>query len=273
MNGSLERDVQDFQRDVIDRSFTLPVVVDFWAEWCGPCKVLGPVLERLADPQQDRWALAKVDTEKFTEESLRYGIQSIPNVKMFFEGKVIGEFIGALPEYAVAQWLKQHLPAKSKNQMDTAKLLIGEGRQEDAKTLLENILREEPDNAEATLLLARLVVLTDYSYSARLIKNIDDPRLSYQREMIDAFIHMAEVKNHPGNLPDGPVKPPYLHAIEAALRNDFREALAGFIEIIRNDRYFDDDGSRKACIAIFRYLGDDHPLTLEYRRDFNNALY
>ncbi len=273
MTDSRNREVQDFQRDVLERSSTLPVVVDFWAEWCGPCRILGPVLERLADQQEDRWILAKVDTDKFTEEAVRYGIQSIPNVKMFFEGKIIGEFIGALPEYAVAQWLKQHLPAKNKNQLEAAKLLISEGREADANSLLAGLIQEDPDNAEAALLLARIVLFTDYQYASRLVKSVDDPKWSYQREMIGTFVHMYEVKDHADHIHDGPARPQYLHAIDAALHQDFREALTGFIAVIRNDRYFDDDGSRKACIAIFRYLGDDHPLTLEYRRDFNNALY
>ena len=92
-------EIEDFEKDVILRSHETPVVVDFWAQWCGPCKVLGPILESLADRHTNPWILAKVDTERYPDESSRFGVRSIPNVKMFVDGKVIDEFVGALPEY------------------------------------------------------------------------------------------------------------------------------------------------------------------------------
>jgi putative thioredoxin len=273
MKGSTKHDVHDFQREVIERSYQIPVVVDFWAEWCGPCKILGPVLDRLAGQQSDWWALAKVDTEELTGEAVRYGIQNIPNVKMFSEGKVIGEFVGALPEYAVAEWLKKVLPGKNKKQIESVKALIVDGRDDEAKPILENVLRDEPDNTEATLLLAKVLLFTDPEYAAGLIKGVDEPKFNEQREMISTFLHLFEVVRNPDRLPDNPMKQHYLVAIDAVLRKDFSGALKSFIEIIRNDRYFDEDSSRKACIAIFKYLGEHHPVTLEYRRDFSNALY
>ena len=273
MSEQVQFEVQDFQREVIERSYRIPVVVDFWAEWCGPCKVLGPVLERLASQQADRWELAKVNTDLSTEEAVRYGIQSIPNVKMFFEGKIIGEFVGAMPEYAVSQWLKKVLPPKNKNQVEAVKGLLVEGREEDAMAILESILHEDPDDPEAAILLARLLLYRDSPRSAMLIRNINEPEFSDQREIVSTFLHLFEIYDHPGILPDGPAKSTYLSAAGAVSRKEFAEALRGFIEVIRNDRYYDADGSRKACIAIFRYLGDDNPLTLGYRRDFNNALY
>ncbi|HEY6866409.1 MAG TPA: thioredoxin, partial [Candidatus Eisenbacteria bacterium] len=104
---AMSHDITDFEQDVIAKSRTVPVLVDFWAEWCGPCRVLGPVLERLADQAQGRWVLAKLDTERFTDVASRYGIMSIPNVKLFVNGEVADEFVGALPEREVRAWLER----------------------------------------------------------------------------------------------------------------------------------------------------------------------
>ena len=113
--GSISRDtmsheITDFTTDVLERSNSIPVLVDFWAAWCGPCRTLGPVLERLAEKQAGRWVLAKVDTEKFPQIAAQYGVRGIPNVKLFIKGKVVDEFTGALPERAVEQWLAKAVP-------------------------------------------------------------------------------------------------------------------------------------------------------------------
>ncbi len=266
-------DIHDFQREVIERSFQVPVVVDFWAEWCGPCKILGPILEKLVQAQRDRWVLAKVDTEELTDEAISYGIQSIPNVKMFFEGKVIGEFVGALPEYAVSQWLKKVLPGKNTNQIEAAKALLQENQEEEARRLLERIHEEDPGDAETSVLLAKCIVLTDPAAAASLVANIDEPKLGEQREMITTFVYLFDIAGRPDLLPQAPAKQLYLEGIAAIRKGEFTAALKKFIEIIRADRYYDEDGSRKACIAIFKYLGEEHPVTLEFRRDFSNALY
>ncbi|MCZ6756762.1 MAG: thioredoxin, partial [Bacteroidetes bacterium] len=93
-------EVQNFQEDVIEASSEVPILVDFWAEWCGPCRVLGPVLEKLEAEQNGEWRLAKVDTDQHPEVSMQYGIRGIPAVKLFVDGNVVSEFTGALPEIA-----------------------------------------------------------------------------------------------------------------------------------------------------------------------------
>ncbi|TFB11330.1 thioredoxin [Candidatus Marinimicrobia bacterium MT.SAG.3] len=109
----IEKELIDFQSDVIEASKTTPVLVDFWAEWCGPCVQLSPTLEKLAEEAGDSWTLLKVNTESQPELAAEYGIRSIPNVKLFVNGEISGEFVGALPEEEIKRWLESNIPDKS----------------------------------------------------------------------------------------------------------------------------------------------------------------
>ena len=106
----IDKELIDFQSDVIGASKTTPVLVDFWAEWCGPCVQLSPTLEKLAEEAGDSWTLLKVNTESQPELAAEYGIRSIPNVKLFVNGEISGEFVGALPEEEIKRWLESNIP-------------------------------------------------------------------------------------------------------------------------------------------------------------------
>src|SRR5438067_2050881 len=139
-------EVSDFQADVLEASRAKPVVVDFWAPWCGPCRMLGPVLEKLASTNDGSWTLAKVNTDENAEVSRRYGIMSIPAVKLFVDGEVVDEFIGALPEPAVREWLDKAVPSERKARLTEAKAAIEAGESERAAAILEQVLEAEPAN-------------------------------------------------------------------------------------------------------------------------------
>jgi putative thioredoxin len=265
--------VTDFQRDVIEKSGSVPVLVDFWAEWCGPCKMLGPVLERLAGEAGGRWVLATLDTEAHPRIATDWGIRSIPNVKLFIDGAVVDEFTGALPEHAIRRWLERALPSQSAKTIAKARELLGRGDAAAAEALLIPLVDAEPDSPEARIVYARSILLRDPLKAAGLVEGLEEPLYADELETIAAVSRARTVVDGPGALPASPVREGYVAAARSLLAGDYDGALERYIGIIREDRYYDDDGSRKACLAIFRLLGEEHEVTLRHRREFGSALY
>jgi len=127
--------------------------------------------------------------------------------------------------------------------------------------------------AWAKVYLAKTLLFESPDEATRLLEGMDDPKFSEVTETVATFSRLFELESKPEILPDSEVKATYIEAIRFIRVQDFDSALEKFIEVIRTDRYYDDDGSRKACIAIFKYLGDEHPTTLKWRREFSSALY
>lgn len=271
--NAMSLEITDFAKDVLERSHAIPVLVDFWAEWCGPCRVLGPVLEHVAGEYKDRFELVKVDTDRYQDVAAQYGVRGIPSVKLFVDGKVVNEFTGALPENVIVQWLERALPGKFRKDLDKAAVLIAAGDVEPARALLENIVREEPGNDHARVLLAGTYVESDLSRANDLVQGIEEYSEHFDTvyAIRTMFTLISKLRN-PDSLPDDGVKDTYLAGIRGLSQRDYDGALGKFIEVIRSNRYYDDDGSRKACIAMFKILGDEHEITRSRRRDFSSAL-
>lgn len=267
-------DTDDFETEVIERSHTIPVLVDFWAAWCGPCLVLGPILEKLAEANGSRWALAKLDTERFPEISTRYGIRSIPNVKLFVDGEVKDEFVGALPEPQVVDWLGKALPSKYQAQLETAKQLLSENKSGEARDVLRQVVAAESDNESAVVMLARTFLEDDPQQAMETVGSIGlGSEVFEEAEAIKTLSSVFSRTEVQESLPHDPVKELYLSAIGKARSSDFAGALDEFIEVVAKNRYYDEDRSREACIAILKLMEDDHRETKGYRQALNSALY
>ncbi len=270
----MNHDIIDFQKEVVEESFTIPVLVDFWAEWCGPCKMLGPILERLAEKYKNKWKLVKLNTDEQQDVAVEYGIRGIPNVKLFYKGKVINEFTGALPEKAVEDWLRKSIPSKFADMIERAKILLGEGKEEDAKIMLEDVIRGDINNSEVKVLLAKILLFDSPQDAKRLIKNAELSTDNLElADSIETITDLFENLKNKTSLVESPVKEIYLEAIIKLHQKDFDNALEKFIDVIREEKSYDNEGARKACIAIFKYLGEEHETTLKYRREFSRALY
>ncbi len=260
----------NFRTEVIERSHHIPVVVDFWAPWCGPCRILGPTIEQLASESKGKWELVKVNTEEEQETAFEYGIRSIPNVKMFHKGQVIAEFAGALPRHQILKWLDEFLPTADKEAWSNLQSKIGMVPPNEAVILLKNFLQDNPEHLEARLVLARNIAFTDPEAAAKLLSDIKMGDPSYDlvvdiQHLLDLF-NLSD-DNHGGLSAD------LMLAGKDLQENLIDQAVERIIEVVKKDKSIHNDLPRRSAIAIFHLLGNQHPVTRKYRRLFDMALY
>ncbi len=206
---------------------------------------------------------------------MQYGIRGIPAVKMFIDGRVADEFTGALPRHAVQQWLERAIPSEGRMLAEQAQAELAAGRTGRARALLQEALDADPQDAAAAVTLAQLEVFESPDAATRLLADVEvvEPALAQTADGILVLARLLSLNGTTDALPEGPAREEYARGIAALQKQDFDGALDAFITVITKDRYYDDDGARKACLAIFGVLGEESETTRAYRRQFNMALY
>jgi putative thioredoxin len=268
-------EVVDFQQQVIEVSREKPVLVDFWAPWCGPCRMLGPVLEKLEGENGGAWTLAKVNTDENPDVSRRFAVSSIPAVKLFVDGRVADEFVGALPEPRVRQWLDKAIPSQTRRKIEEAASLLDQSDTEAAKAVLEEVLAAEPENGDARILLARALAFDDPTRAVDLIEDDHayDPKLLPTREAVRTIGRLSGIKSDQTGLLAEKGGRGYVRAIGHLGSGHLEDAMSGLVDVVRENRRLDDDGARRALLALFTLLGDQDPRTRKYRRALGQALF
>jgi len=280
---STDTTIQSFQADVIDASMQVPVLVDFWAPWCGPCKTLGPMLEKLEQAYGGRFKLVKVDSDKEQQLAQHFRIRSIPTVFAFVGGQPVDQFQGALPEGKLREFIDRLMPNPSDVELDQAGAALDRGDQAAATEHVQKAIALDPSNDSARLLYAQLLLGTGEPAAAQ--GQLDalsaqakaDPQVAALMEQVLAAAEAA--------------KPPVPHALLERVHLDpadlqarldlaeywieykeWPEALAQLLEIVQRDRTFHDDVGRKRMVQVFELATAQPQLVSDWRRRLGAAL-
>jgi putative thioredoxin len=270
-------DVSDatFQTEVIEQSKQAPVVVDFWAPWCGPCRMLGPTLEKLAGEARGAWRLAKLNVDENQRLAARYGVQGIPAVKAFRDGKVVNEFVGAQPEPKVREFLQKIAPSEGDRVAAEASRLLAEHRWAEAEIAYRRAVSANRNDGTAALgLLKALLAQGKGAEADRLIATFPPGREAAEIERyrpLVRFLLETQCPGEPGENLD--LEARYRRAGCLVTENNLQGAMDGLLEVLRRDKRYRGDEPRLLMLALFDLLGDADPLTREYRARLASVLF
>jgi len=271
------RDVTEasFTADVLVESNTTPVVVDFWAPWCGPCRTLGPLLERLAADARGAFVLAKINVDENPALATRYGVQGIPAVKAFREGRVVDEFTGTQPEGRVRDFLKRVAPSQADRALAQATSLLAIRQWAAAEAALRQVLADQPGQPLAALGLVKALLAQGRGCEAEAL--LEDTRfgdVAPSAEKLAALARLlCEVETPDEALAETDLDSLYYQSARLLARGQLEAGMDGLLDVLRQDKRYRKGEPRLVLVALFELLGDDDPSTRAYRSELASVLF
>jgi len=264
----------DFEYQVIAYSQKIPAVVDFWAEWCIPCRTLGPLLELMARESQGTFRLAKVNVDQNQNLANRYNIRSIPAVKAFRNGQVVSEFVGLQPEPRLREFIRLIAPSQSDLELEKALSLYRLDKPSEAEQTFRRVLRHKPESPAALLGLAKSLLRQGHANEAASILRIFPASHEYSAaaSMLPVVEAMQRLdsKNSDENTP---LEAAYNRTIKLASRGNLPAALDGMLDVLREDKRYRQGEVRRVFLGLLELMGEENPLTRQYRQELSSVLF
>lgn len=273
MGTSVVVDKTNFQADVVQKSYEKPVLIDFFATWCGPCQMLKPLLEKLV--QEYDFVLAKIDIDQNPELASAFRVEGVPDVRIVHEGRTREGFVGVLPEAKIRELLAElNLKSAFETDLDTLQALKSMGDDSQIAQQFADLLEQYPDNRDLAIEAAQFFISQDQLDQAEsLLAPIQESEREHfsKAQAVRALIEFKRVVDD--SPPETELDEWFVKGAQQALQGEYEGALENFLHIVGRDRQYRQDGARKAMLTIFSLLGDDHPLTKHYRKQLMLALY
>ena len=268
-------DEATFESEVILRSHEVPVVVDFWAPWCGPCRMLSPILERQAIEAGGTFVLAKVNVDDNPALSIRFGVQGIPAVKAFRYGEIAAEFVGAQPESMVQRFIEQLVPSETQQAIEEALSMLGTRHYQEAENAFREVLDKDEANADAALGLVESLLMSGQGREALEILEHFPAGTAWAKA--ERYKPLAELLVEAGQQEVGSDQDPMEASLHQSARlierGNLEAAMDGLLGILREDKNYRGGWVKRIMLALFELLGDQDPSTRKYREEMASVLF
>ncbi len=279
----IEINESNFEKEVVERSREIPVLVDFWADWCAPCQSLVPVLEKLDSDYQGQLRIAKINTDEQRNLAEQNSIRSLPTLRLYRNGEVVEEVMGAQPEAILRELIDAYVSRASDTILQEVQILVSEGRTDAARNRLEQGLQEDPANTNLPMALARLCMAdgkldrADELLAAlpRDQRDSDDGKnLKLLLEFARVAAEADDVDSLSATLRENPANVSAWHQLGAhqIVSGDYGDALESFMELLKRDRSYGNNAARRGLIGLFGLLGENDERVGIYRRRMANLL-